>query len=63
MLGEGLACGVTLMVRMQAREGEFHGLSSTAFCPPGTGRECAGGPKFYRAQDDITADSAILKIF
>jgi len=31
MLGGDLACGVTLMVRMQAREGEFHGLSSAVF--------------------------------
>jgi len=26
MLGDDLACGVTLVTGMQAREGEFHGL-------------------------------------
>src|ERR1700739_651755 len=40
MLGGDLACGLTLDMRMQAREGEFHGLKSTAVYPPGG---CTGG--------------------
>jgi hypothetical protein len=30
---------------MQAREGEFHGLTSTEICPSGGWRGSAGGPE------------------
>jgi hypothetical protein len=63
MLRDNLVCGVTLVVRMQAREGEFHGLMLDFVWPPGGWRGCAGGAKFYRAQDAITTDSASLNNF
>jgi len=51
-------------VRMQAREGEFHGLMSTICL---SSRRLAGGTLenecSYMSRDDITADSANLKFF
>jgi hypothetical protein len=63
MLGDGLKRG-SRPREMKAREGEFHGLTvRLLFALQKAGRECVGGTKFYCAQDGITADSAILKIF
>lgn len=57
-------CGDTLAVKMEAREGDFHGLTSTTCLPS---RRLAGEAleerSFYCGQDNITAGSASLNIF
>ena len=61
--GDDLACGVTLAVRMRAREGEVPRADARLLFALQDVRDALEDRKSYRAQDGITADSASLKIF
>ena len=59
MLVNDLGCGVTLAVRTEAREGDFHGLMlRLLFALQEAGEDSAGGMRSYRAQEGITAGFA-----